>query len=128
MSTRGAIAALLEREGYGVVAESIWVGREPSSTVYPSLVVSVYDGVPVETYGATEQQPYLQVYITGRPGEDEECEALADRVWQTLADVGPFTLDGTAINMVRPTTVPLDLGSDSSDRPERSINLEVTHD
>lgn len=128
MSGRGAIAALLEREGFGHVAQNIWVGRQPSGTPYPNVVINLYDGAVIETFAAAEQQPFMQVFITGEVDADEENEAMADGIWNTLARVGSFTLDGTAINMVRPTTVPLDLGSDGNGRPMRSINIEVTYE
>lgn len=133
MSYLDVIAAHLAAKGHGVLRSTIWTFDVPTETAYPSIGVAPFNGLVIETFASAEQQPMVQIAITGEKENRSETLDYANAVWNTIAndsmDLSYVTVEGRpaeVISTVRATTLPMYLGTTPDNRAMFSISVECT--
>jgi len=138
-----AIAQHLASNGFGTIAQTLWVGAIPDGDDIPDAAVGIarYDGTALETFSSAQQQNSVQLFVRGAREVYSATSYRADQLWNFMVAIvgvevpnviipdgegGTINIGTVSLQAVRPRGTVIPLGRDASLRFQFSLNFEVT--
>lgn len=127
MSVLSEIAGVIVSLGQGTLGTDLFIGSQPET---PDACIVVLDrgGIPSDLgfgySGIQHEYPSVQVLVRGEPEDYEAPRAIAEIIYQGLAEIQATTLSGTLYFLIRPTQPPFDIGTDANQRHQIAVNVD----